>query len=138
MRPESSRSCLQQGTPEPWRVSGQFDGSGISATRVSPSKAAFDMHGGFSRFTGKFEALLSTRYAAAVSLHDRELSLAQFEPARCTDPKLGQFASDRMEVSADPSLVGSQALVEADTVDGSIILPGDPPMRLTPPSGGRR
>ena len=55
----------------------------------SLGKTAFDMHGGFANYKGKFEALLSTHYAAAAILHDRELSLAQFEPARYNDPNAG-------------------------------------------------
>ena len=99
----------------------EIDPDRTKKLRVSLSKTAFDMHGGFSRYKGKFEALLSTHYAAAVILRDRELSLAQFEPARYNDPKLVRFASDQVEVRPDPSLDGPQALVEAEADDGSII-----------------
>jgi len=94
----------------------------IKKLRVSLSKMAFDMHGGFSRYKGKFQALLSIHYAAAVILHDRELSLAQFEPARYNDPKLMGFAANQVEVTSDPTLVGTQALVKAESVDGSTIV----------------
>ena len=87
--------------------------------RISLGKTAFDMHGGFSNYKGKFEALLSAHYAAAVILHDRRLSLAQFEPERYNDPTLVRFAAAQVEVRLDPTLVGVQALVEAETVDGS-------------------
>ena len=90
--------------------------------RVSLGKAAFDMHGGFARYTGKFEALLSIHYAAAAILHDRALTLAQFEPTRFTDPELKSFAVERVEVASDPTLVASQAVVEADTTDGSTLV----------------
>lgn len=89
--------------------------------RVSLGKAAFDLHGGFSRYRGKFEALLSAHYTAAAILHDQALSLAQFEPARYTDPKLQRFAVEQVEVRCDPTLVVSQAVVEADTADGSTL-----------------
>lgn len=89
--------------------------------RISLGKTAFDMHGGFSSYTGKFQALLSAHYAAAVILHDRELSLAQFEPVRYTDPTLVRFAAEQVEAKCDPSLVGVQTVVEADSVDGSTI-----------------
>ena len=56
------------------------------------------MHGIFPRYKGKFEALLSTHYVAAVILHDRELTLAQFEPARYNDPKLRSFAAEHVDV----------------------------------------
>jgi 2-methylcitrate dehydratase PrpD len=93
----------------------------VKKLRVSLGKTAFDMHGGFSRYKGKFEALLSTHYSAAVILHDRQLSLAQFEPARYTDPVLARFAAEQVEVKCDPSLAGTQAIVEADTVSGETI-----------------
>jgi 2-methylcitrate dehydratase PrpD len=89
--------------------------------RVFLGKTAFEMHGGFCPYKGKFEALLSAHYAAAVILHDGELSLAQFEPVRYNDPKLARFAAEQVEVAADTSLSGVQARVEAQTTDGSII-----------------
>lgn len=93
----------------------------VKKLRVSLGKTAFDMHAGFSRYKGKFEALLSTHYAAAAILHDRQLSLAQFEPARYNDPTLAHFAAEQVEVGCDPSLAGTQAIVEADTVSGATI-----------------
>ncbi len=91
----------------------------VKKLRISMSPPAFDLHGGFARYKAKFDALLSTHYAAAVILHDRELSLAQFEPARYDDPKLRRFAAEQVEVKPDPSLTGVQAIVEAETVAGS-------------------
>lgn len=89
--------------------------------RISLGKTAFDMHGGFANYKGKFEALLSAHYAAAVILHDRKLTLAQFEPARYNDPKLVRFAADQVEVRPDPALIGVQSLAEAETSDGSTV-----------------
>jgi 2-methylcitrate dehydratase PrpD len=91
----------------------------VKMLRASLGKTAFDMHGGFAHYKGKFEALLSTHYAAAAILHDRELTLAQFEPARYNDPKLVRFAAEQVEVKCDPSLVGTQAVVEAETASGA-------------------
>ncbi len=90
----------------------------VRKLNVTMSKTAVDMHGIFPRYKGKFDALLSTHYAAAVILHDRELSLAQFEPARYDDPKLRKFAAEQVEVTIDPALTGVQAVVEAHTTDG--------------------
>src|SRR6266705_4431701 len=90
----------------------------VKKLNVTMSKTAVDMHGIFPRYKGKFDALLSTHYAATVILHDRELTLAQFEPARYDDPKLRKFAAEQVEVTADPSLSGVQAVVEAQTTDG--------------------
>jgi len=82
------------------------------------SKTAVDMHGIFRATRANFDALLSTHYAATVILHDRELTLVQFEPARYDDPKLRKFAAEQVEVKVDPSLSGVQAVVEAQTTDG--------------------
>jgi 2-methylcitrate dehydratase PrpD len=91
----------------------------VKKLSVSLNKTVVDMHGIFPRYQGKFEALLSIHYGAAVILHDRALTLAQFEPARYGDPKLARFAAEQVEVKADPALTGVQAVVEAQTVDGS-------------------
>jgi 2-methylcitrate dehydratase PrpD len=90
----------------------------VKRVRVALSKTGNDMHGIFPRYKGKFEALLSTHYAAAVILHDRELTLSQFEPARYNDPKLKSFAAEKVEVREDPSLTGVQSIVEAEMADG--------------------
>jgi 2-methylcitrate dehydratase PrpD len=91
----------------------------VKRLRVSVGKTAFDMHGIFPRYQGKFEALLSIHYAAAVILHEKQLTLAQFEPARYDDPALRRFASEQVEVVCDSALTGVQAIVEAQTSDGS-------------------
>jgi len=90
----------------------------VRRVRVSMGKVAVDLHGIFPRYKAKFEALLSTHYAAAAILHDRELSLAQFEPARYDDPALRRFSAEQVEVVADASLSGVEAVVEAETNDG--------------------
>ncbi len=93
----------------------------IRRVRVSLGKTGNDMHGIFPRYKGKFEALLSTHYAVAVILHDRELTLSQFEPGRYNDAKLKSFAAENVEVREDASLTGVQAIVEADTAEGKTI-----------------
>lgn len=98
-----------------------LDPKQVKKVRVSMSKTAIDLHGTFPRYKGKFEALLSAHYAAAVILHDRVLTLAQFEPARYEDAGLRKFAAERVEMNVDASLIGAQALVEAHLADGSII-----------------
>ena len=103
----------------------------IKKLRISLGKTAFEMDGIFARYEGKFQALLSAHYAAAVILHDRELSLAQFEPARYNDPKLVRFAAEQVEVKSDPALSGVQARIEAETVDGSTLT-----VRCDHPRGG--
>ncbi len=90
----------------------------VRTLRIAMSPTAVDLHGIFPRYKAKFEALLSTHYAAAVILHDRALTLAQFEPARYDDPRLRRFAAEQVDVAADDSLDGVQATVVAETVDG--------------------
>jgi len=102
----------------------------VSKVRVFLSQNAFDLHGGFARYKAKFDALLSTHYAAAVILHDCELSLSQFEPTRYDDPALRRFAAERIEVRPDPGLTGVQARVEAETTDGRTL-----PVRCDHPRG---
>lgn len=91
----------------------------IAWVRIGLARAAFDMHGGFASYAGKFEALLSAHYAAAAYLHDRALELAQFAPRRYDDPSLRRFAAEKVEVVHDPSLEGGQAVVELGMADGS-------------------
>ena len=91
--------------------------SQVKTLRIALSQPAFDLHGNFSRYKAKFEALLSAHYVATAVLHDRELTLAQFEPKRYDDPKLRRFA-ERIEVRAEPDLRGVAALVDVETFGG--------------------
>src|SRR5262245_43603570 len=89
----------------------------VKTLRIALSPPVFDMHGGFATYKGKFDALLSAHYVAAAILHDRQMTLAQFEPARYDDPQLRGFA-ERVEVRADPGLSGAQSTVALETSDG--------------------
>ena len=89
--------------------------------RVSLGQTAFDMHGKLPRYKGKFDALISGHYAAAVILHDRALTLAQFEPARYDDPQLRRFAEEQVEIRLDPALTGVQAAVEIEMRGGATL-----------------
>ena len=89
--------------------------------RIALSQSAFAMHGGFSRYNGKFEALLSAHYAAAAILHDRALTLAQFEPERYDDATLRRFAAEQVDVRADAAITGSQAKIDVTMDDGSTL-----------------
>jgi 2-methylcitrate dehydratase PrpD len=109
----------------------------VKKIRVFLGKTGVDMHGIFPRYKGKFEALLSIHYCAAAILHDRALTLAQFEPARYNDPGLMRFAAEQVEVKLDAALGGAQSVVEADTADGRTLSVrcdhprGSPENRLT-------
>ena len=91
----------------------------IARVRLALPQTAFEMHGGFSTYRAKFEALLSAHYVAAVYLRDRTLTLDQFEPACYDDPALRGFAAERVEAVRDPGLRGGQAVVEIETADGA-------------------
>ncbi|MDC0033657.1 MmgE/PrpD family protein [Alphaproteobacteria bacterium] len=93
----------------------------IEKVRLSLSQIPFDMHGGFSTYKAKFEALLSAHYVAAVFLRDRTLTLAQFEPACYDDPDLRAFAANHVEISANPSLKGGQCVAEILTKSGETV-----------------
>jgi 2-methylcitrate dehydratase PrpD len=90
----------------------------IASVGLALSKTPFDMHGGFSTYKAKFEALLSAHYVAAVYLRDRALTLAQFEPACYDDPTLRRFAAGKVTVSHDASLKGGQCIATVETRDG--------------------
>jgi 2-methylcitrate dehydratase PrpD len=91
----------------------------VKTVRVALGQTAFDMHGKLPTYAGKFEALISGHYAAAVILHDRALTLAQFEPARYDDAKVRRFAQERVEIRLDPALTGAQTVVEIETAGGN-------------------
>jgi 2-methylcitrate dehydratase PrpD len=93
----------------------------VARVRVALGQRAFDMHGGYATYQGKFQAMLSTHYAMAAILHDRELTLRQFEPARTEAPELARFAAERVSVVLDAVLTGPQATVEVERTDGRTI-----------------
>jgi 2-methylcitrate dehydratase PrpD len=99
----------------------RIDFARVRKVRIALSPGAHKMHGGFGAYKAKFEALLSAHYTAAVFLHDRELTLAQFEPDRYDDAQLRRFAAEQVEVRADDSIDGSQAIVDIDTADGTTL-----------------
>ena len=99
----------------------EIDPARVRKARVGLSEQAFAMHGGLDTYKAKFEALLSAHYTAAVILHDHTLTLAQFEAGRYDDPKLRTFAAKQVEVRAEPSVGGSQAVVEIELADGATL-----------------
>src|SRR5215813_15063142 len=85
----------------------------VKTLPIALSQFVIDLHGNLAKYQGKFEALLSAHYVAAAILHDRELTLAQFDPKRYDDLKLRRFA-ERVEVRAEPGLRGVAALVDVE------------------------
>jgi len=97
-----------------------IDPARVKKLTVALSPPVFDLHGMFANYKGKFEALLSAHYVAAAILHDREMTLAQFEPTRYDDATLRRFAQ-QVEVKADAALSGVQAKVDIETADGKTL-----------------
>jgi 2-methylcitrate dehydratase PrpD len=97
----------------------RIDPARVKKLRIGLSRPAFDLHGGLARYKGKFEALISAHYTAAVILHDQALTLAQFEPARYDDPVLKRAAAEQVEITPDPALTGVQATAEIELADGT-------------------
>src|SRR3954465_802098 len=78
----------------------------MKKVRVSLSPTVFELHGKLPNYKAKFDALISAHYVAAAILHDRALTLAQFEPERYDDPKLRRAAMELIEVRPDPAIKG--------------------------------
>ena len=91
----------------------------VAKVKLALSKTPFDMHGGFSTYKAKFEALLSAHYVTGVYLRDRTVTLAQFEPECYDDPALRRFAAEQVEIVHDPSLKNGQAIAEVTMKDGA-------------------
>jgi 2-methylcitrate dehydratase PrpD len=79
----------------------------------------FDLHGKLANYKAKFDALISAHYVAAAILHDRALTLAQFDPARYDDPTLRRAAAELIEVRPDPAIKGNNCAVEIEMADGT-------------------
>jgi 2-methylcitrate dehydratase PrpD len=94
-----------------------IDATQVKTLRIALSQPVFNLHGNFARYKAKFEAMLSAHYVAAAIVHDRELTLDQFNHARYDDPKLRRLA-ERVEVRAASNLRGVAAVVEVETLDG--------------------
>jgi 2-methylcitrate dehydratase PrpD len=91
----------------------------IKKARVSLSEAVYNFHGKLPNYKGKFDALISAHYVAAAILHDRALTLSQFEPKRYNDPVLRQAAAELIEVRPDPAIKGNDCAVEIEMADGN-------------------
>jgi 2-methylcitrate dehydratase PrpD len=96
-----------------------IDPDKVKKLRVSLSQGVYDLHGHLANYKAKFDALISAHYTAAVILHDRALTLAQFEPKRYDDPKLRRAAAELIEVRPDPALTGVQSALDVEMKDGS-------------------
>jgi 2-methylcitrate dehydratase PrpD len=98
-----------------------IDPAKVKKLRVRLNQTVFDLHGKLAKYKAKFDALISAHYTAAVILHDRKLTLAQFEPARYDDPVLRRSAAEQVDVQPDATLTGVQAVVEIEMLDGKTL-----------------
>lgn len=89
----------------------------VSRMTITLSETTYRLHGEMA-FDDKFRALLSTRWAAAVVLHDRAGWLDQFTPERLADPAVRAFAADRIDVRSDPAMETTGASVRVERTSG--------------------
>jgi 2-methylcitrate dehydratase PrpD len=121
LRPWPAAAAIQGMISALFDLLEQHDPQNVTAVRVALGQRAFDMHGGYATYSGKFQAMLSAHYAAAAVLHDRDLSLLQFEPQRYESPDLVHFAAERVTVVLDPALSGPEAIVTLTLSDGATL-----------------
>jgi 2-methylcitrate dehydratase PrpD len=120
LRPWPAAAAIQGMISALFDLLEQHDLRDAVAVRVALGQRAFEMHGGYATYSGKFQAMLSAHYAAAAVLHDRDLSLLQFEPERYEAPDLVRFAADLVTVVLDPALSGPEATVAVTLGDGTV------------------
>ena len=89
----------------------------VRQLRVLLAPTPYERHGEMGWGT-RFEALLSTRYCVAVTLHDRRCWLDQFEPDSLARADVDAFARDRILVAVDDQVTPEGARIEATLVDG--------------------
>jgi 2-methylcitrate dehydratase PrpD len=121
LRPWPAAAAIQGMISALFDLLEQHDPQNVTAVRVALGQRAFDMHGGYAIYSGKFQAMLSAHYAAAAVLHDKDLSLLQFEPRRYESPDLVRFAAERVTVVLDPALSGPEAIVTLTLSDGATL-----------------
>ncbi len=89
----------------------------VERMEIRLSDTVYKLHGEMA-YDNRFRALLSTRWSAAVVLHDRRCWLDQFTPERIADPAVTDFAANRIGVSADPGMPVNGAAIDVTLRDG--------------------
>jgi 2-methylcitrate dehydratase PrpD len=90
----------------------------VREMRIFLAPTPYERHGEMGWGT-RFEALLSTRYCAAVTLEDRRCWLDQFEPDAMARVEVDAFARDRLTVAVDQGVPAEGARIEVTRTDGS-------------------
>jgi 2-methylcitrate dehydratase PrpD len=91
---------------------------GIKRVRIGLSPTVYQMHGA-QPWDGRFHAMLSARYVAAVVLHDRRCWLEQFALGRLRAADVNAFAENVVEVEEDRETPDTGALVEVTMTNGT-------------------
>lgn len=113
-----------------------IDVATVREVRVGLPEGSYRLNG-TSGWGDQLSAMQSSRYVAAVVLHDRRLWLDQFAPARTADPVVGDFAATRVRVTVDTALPPAGVSIEVERNDGSVaaiqlaVPRGDPAAPLT-------
>jgi 2-methylcitrate dehydratase PrpD len=93
----------------------------VSRMRIHLSKSSYEAYANRRTISGKWEASGSVYYTASVVLHDRDLWMDQFEPARFNDPAVRRFALEQVELVSDAGLSGVQAIVDVEMKAGATL-----------------
>ena len=90
-----------------------LDVTQVETVEIAISTEDYKTHGGFSRPTGTFEALLSYAYLASLVLHDRRLWFDGVRAPRIHDRALLEFGEKRVHVRAldDLPVNGCEVLI---------------------------
>ena len=98
----------------------------VRQLRVFLAPTPYERHGEMGWGT-RFEALLSTRFCVAATLHDRRCWLDQFEPESLARSDVDSFARDRIAVAVDEGVPAEGARIEAtpDRRERDLGDPGD-------------
>lgn len=122
LRPYPAASAIQSVVGATIDLIRQYDThpGEIDTLRIGLPETPYERHGEMP-WNDRFEALLSARYCAAVTLFDRACWLDQFEEDRVGDPQLSEFARDRIEVGVSPEVPDSGAQLDVTLKDGSRI-----------------
>lgn len=102
----------RRGWHSPGVIGGYPRPENVERLTIGLAESTYRMHGEIG-WEDRFRALLSTRYCAAVVLHDRECWLEQFEPERLADRALSGFAAERIRITVDESVPTAGAVVSA-------------------------
>jgi 2-methylcitrate dehydratase PrpD len=92
----------------------------VEQLSVGISPSAYELHGERTP-RDRFEARLTARYVAAVTLHDRACWMEQFTVERYSDPDLTSWSRDRVAIGIAEDIHDAGASIEVRLKDGRTI-----------------